>query len=129
MNKNIILEDNASMDGILLLYGKSLPLRIYNYSDWQPFIELEEIANSQGINFYLNKSESIIALPIPSLSYSMTHKAKIMGMPTFDATFTIICGYIKTESSIILKPLPPMSKRLIKKTIEITKVNKDIYLN
>ena len=43
-----------------------------------------------------------------------------MGMPTFEATFTIICGYIKTESSIILKPLPPMSKRLIKKTIEIT---------
>lgn len=127
MNKNIILEDNAPMDGILLLYGKFLPLRIYNYSDWQPFIELEEIANSQGISFYFN--ESIIVLPIPSLSYPITHKAKIVGMPIFDATFTIICGYIKTESSIILKPLPPMSKRLIKKTIEITKVNKDIYLN
>lgn len=127
MNKNIVLEDNAPMDGILLLYGKFLPLRIYNYSDWQPFIELEKIANSQGISFYFN--ESIIALPIPSLSYPITHKAKIMGMPTFDATFTIICGYIKTESSIILKPLPPMSKKLIKKTIEITKANKDIYLN
>lgn len=129
MNKNIILEDNAPMDGILLLYGKILPLRIYNYSDWQPFIELDEIANSQGINYYFNESESIIALPIPSLSYPITHKAKIMGMPTFEATFTIICGYIKTESSIILKPLPPMSKRLIKKTIEITEVNKDTYLN
>ena len=114
MNKNIILEDNAPMDGILLLYGKFLPLRI---------------ANSQGTNYYFNESESIIALPIPSLSYPITHKAKIMGMPTFEATFTIICGYIKTESSIILKPLPPISKRLIKKTIEITEVNKDTYLN
>ena len=74
-------------------------------------------------------TQAPIALPIPSLSYPITHKAKIMGMPTFEATFTIICGYIKTESSIILKPLPPMSKRLIKKTIEITEVNKDTYLN
>lgn len=129
MNKNIIFEDNSPMDGFILLYGKLLPLRIYNYSDWQPFVELEEIANSQGIDFYFNESESIIALPIPSLNYPISHKAKIKGMLEFDATFTIICGYTKTMDNIILKPLSPMSKRLIKKNIEITKINRNIYIN
>lgn len=40
MNKNIILEDNAPMDGILLLYGKFLPLRIHNYSDLATFYRI-----------------------------------------------------------------------------------------
>ena len=67
---------------------------------------------------------------------SIEEKIKGFGniMKTIDATSyqgkTVkMSGYIKTESSIILKPLPPMSKRLIKKTIEITEVNKDTYLN
>ena len=110
MNKNIVLEDNAPMDGILLLYGKFLPLRIYNYSDWQPFIELEKIANSQGISFYFNESESIIALPIPSLSYPITHKAKIMGMPTFDATLQLSVVILKLKAVLFLNHYPQCQK-------------------
>lgn len=48
---------------LILLYGRLLSLKVYNYSDWQPFVELEEIANSKGIDFYFNESESIIDLP------------------------------------------------------------------